>query len=75
MAFTPSQLRALDWLPSDGSERPRDTFDHEILKGLTTLSSEIREVWIGLHLDRVTPIYRLTPAGIALKAQMERSDG
>lgn len=73
--FTPAQLRALDWLPADGSWRTHAP--HTIASALDSLGLYHRELIEqqrgpfgarGGHCRRD----RLTPAGIAAKAQAAR---
>lgn len=70
-SFTPAQLRALAWLPSDGGWRCRLFRDENDISGFDDL------VWredalaeVGLHPASEKLRYRLTPSGVRLKAEL-----
>ena len=74
MTLTASQLRALEWLPSDGAWRISPGRLHAALASLRQYHRNSMEMEVGPFGSRGGWVwrYRLTPTGIALKAQMEQ---
>ena len=72
--LTPAQRRALLWLPADGSWRWRAP--REVSSAVSSLWRQHRDLctreWRGDPGGDGVLNYRLTPAGQALRAQIER---
>lgn len=69
-AYTPAQLRALEWLPGDGSWdtgalRDRGHIDQRNVSAAKSLRSAYPK-----FVDRKSWRFRLTPAGIAERARL-----
>lgn len=71
--LSPAQKRALDWLPSDGgwNSNPPSGVD-EGLADLLRHDEDLVDVTFAVMAG---PFFRATPAGIALKAEMEADRG
>lgn len=80
MTLTPAQLRALEWLPADGEWRtvPAYMDDKELDEALGSLWL-CEPAYIDFEPCRGdgNPAWQfcLTPAGQALRAQMEKNNG
>lgn len=72
-SFTPAQLRALAWLPSDGGWRSSPARNVSAALGSLCLyfSSRVRREYgaFGYHGEGGYG-YRLTPSGVRLKAEL-----
>lgn len=69
-SFTPAQLRAIAWLPSDGSWKTiasRNAPEIALPRTLILIRNQgvFHEDGVGFHLQ-----YRLTPSGVRLKAEL-----
>lgn len=75
--LTEAQKRALAWLPADGGWKINPGRLHAALESLRSYHRTAIEVEAGVFGPRGGWIYRyrLTPAGLALKAEMEAGNG
>lgn len=68
-SFTPAQLRALAWLPSDGTNASGDPLGFEVALKRLRRGGYASYYKIG-PASEVARVHYLTPSGVRLKAEL-----